>query len=151
MARIDIKKGIYSDLTGNSDLLTLLGPVTPTNRRCYAGWPQVAPKLSGNNVNEGWLVFYEEQSVILSKAISEDVYIDFHVWCTDLSIGEGVIDILDTLYNWRIAGQNSRYFGERLVVYVQRIHCLETYDEEVHLYRKIGRYKFQLMKTPYSL
>lgn len=142
MARIDIKKAVYADLIGNADLLALLGPVTPYNRRVYYAWPQEVPRLSGNNVNEGWMVFYEEQAVIPKMSIGEAIYMDFHIWCTDISIGEDAIDILDTLYYWRIAGQNSRAFGERLVTYMQRVHCLETYEETIKLYRKIGRYRF---------
>lgn len=151
MSRLQIKKDIYIDLTTNSTLMALLGPVSDRNRRIYSGHPQVHPTLSGNNVTEGWLIFYEEQSVILWDTIAEQVFMDFHIWSTSLSIGEDVIDILDSLYHWRIAGQNSRSFGERIVVHMKRIHCLETYDDSVKLYRKIGRYKFVCVKTPFSL
>jgi len=151
MARIDVKKDVYADLVNHASVLSLLGPVTDYNRRVYYAWPQEVPRLSGNNVNEGWLVFYEEQSVINKNAIGEDIYMDFHTFCTDISIGEDMIDILDTLYHQRAAGQNARMFGERLVTYMQRIHCLETYDETIKLYRKIGRYRFQTVKTPYAL
>lgn len=150
MARLQIKKDIYADLSTNAALLSLLGPVTERNMRVYSGYPQIAPALSGNNASEGWLIFYEEQSVILWNTILEDVYIDFHIWATTLSIGEDIIDILDGLYHWRIAGQNSRSFGERLVVNMKRIHCLETYDDTVKLHRKIGRYKFACVVTPFS-
>lgn len=150
MARIDIKKAIYGDLTSSATLLPLLGPILPRNNRIYYAWPQMVPALSGNNVNEGWLVFYEEQSVTLWNTIQEQVYMDFHCFCTDISIGEAVIDILDELYNWHIAGQNSRFMGDRLIVFMQRVHCLETYDETIKLYRKIGRYRFQMVKTPFT-
>ena len=151
MARIDLKKSIYSDLSSNTALLTLLGPVTEHNRRIYLSFPQEVPRLSGNNASEGWLIFYEEQSVILWSTIQEQSYFDFHIYATTPAIGEDAIDILDTLYHWRIAGQNSRVISDYNVVYMQRIHCLETYDETVKLYRKIGRYRFQLVKTPFSL
>ena len=150
MSRLQIKKDIYADLSGNASLLALLGPVTERNHRIYSGYPQINPALSGNNASEGWLIFYEEQSVILWDTIAENVYMDFHIWATTLSIGEDVIDILDGLYHWRIAGQNSRRFGERNVVHMKRIHCLETYDDTVKLYRKIGRYKFVCVKTPFT-
>lgn len=150
MSRLQIKKDIYADLRTNTALLALLGPVSERNHRVYSGYPQIAPALSGNNVTEGWLIFYEEQSVILYDTIAESVFMDFHVWATSLSIGEDAIDILDSLYHWRIAGQNSRFFGERLVLNMKRIHCLETYDDAVKLYRKIGRYKFQTVLRPFS-
>ena len=151
MARIDIKKSIYADLIGNAALLTLLGPVSEFNRRVYLAYPQEVPRLSGNNAAEGWLIFYEEQSVILWSTIEEQVYMDFHCFATTPAIGEDVIDILDSLYHWRIAGQNSRTISTYNVTYMQRIHCLETYDEVTKLYRKIGRYRFQIVKTPFSL
>ena len=150
MSRVQIKRDIYTDLSTNASLLALLGPVTERNHRIYSGWPQIAPALSGNNVTEGWLIFYEEQSVILWDTIGEDIYMDFHIWCTTLSIGEDAIDILDSLYHWRIAGQNSRFFGERLVLNMKRIHCLESYDDAVKLHRKIGRYKFACVKSPFN-
>jgi len=150
MSRLQIKRDVYADLTGHAGLLSLLGPVTDRNARIYAGWPQIAPALSGNNASEGWLVFYEEQSVILWNTILEDVYMDFHIWATSQSIGEDAIDILDSLYHWRIAGQNSRTFGERNVVQMKRIHCLETYDDAVKLYRKIGRYRFATVMSPFN-
>lgn len=150
MSRAQIKKDIYNDLRTNEELLALLGPVTSANLRIFNQFPQVQPKLSGIEPDEGWLVFYEEQSVILWDTVEEEIYMDFHIWVTRLTLAEDVIDILDNLYHWKLAGQNSRMFGERNVIHSQRIHTLETYDEEVHLYRKIGRYRFKTVKVPFA-
>ena len=125
--------------------------MTDFNQRLYAAYPQQIPRISGNNEAEGWLIFYEEQAIIKWETIAEDSYWDFQCWCTSLTIGEAVIDILDELYHWRISGQNSRTFGIYNVNNMKRIHCLETYDETVKLYRKIARYRFALVKTPFSL
>ena len=150
MSRVQMVKDIYSDLATNAPLLALLGPVTDYNRRIYAGWPQESPRLSGNNASEGWLVFYEEQSVILWNTIEEECYWDFHVWATSQAIGEDALDIMDGLYHWRLAGQNSRTFGERNVLHMQRIHALSSYDDSVKLYRKIMRYRFKTVKVPFT-
>ena len=150
MGRVAIRQAIYSDLMARQDLLDLLGPVSDLNKRVYAAYPQEIPRLSGNASAEGWLIFYEEQSVIPWETILESSYYDFHCWCLSLTIGEAVIDILDELYHWRVAGQNSRTFDNYNVIDMRRVHCLETYDDEVKLYRKIGRYRFSLVKTPFS-
>ena len=150
MARRAIKEGIYSDLRGSATLLALLGPVSLSNRRIYNGWPQDSPRLTGIEPDEGWLIFFEEQSVILWDTTEEEVYMDFHIWVTRLSLAEDVIDVLDTLYHWKLAGQNSRTFEERNVVHSQRIHAIDSYDDEIKLYRKIGRYRFKTVKVPFG-
>lgn len=150
MSRAQVKTDIYSDLRNSAELLALLGPVTTVNLRIYNQWPQVQPQLTGIEPDEGWIIFSEEQSVILWDTVEEEIYIDFHIWVTRLSLAEDIIDILDNLYHWKLAGQNSRTFGERNVVHSQRIHLLETYDEEIHLYRKIGRYRFKTVKVPFT-
>ena len=150
MSRSDIRTAIYGDLLGRQDMLAALGPIMPNNQRIYAAFPQTVPSLSGNNASEGWIIFYEEQAVILGDTIEEISFFDFHVWATTMTIGETAIDILDNLYHWRIAGQNSRVIGAYNVVDSRRVHCLESYDQQVKLYRKIGRYQFRLVKTPFS-
>lgn len=150
MSRAQVKTDIYNDLRNSATLLALLGPVTAQNRRIYSGWPQEQPRLSGIEPDEGWIIFYEEQAVVLWDTTEEEIYIDFHIWVTRLTLAEDVLDILDDLYHWKIAGQNSRTFGERNVVHSQRIHCLETFDDEVKLYRKVGRYRFKCVKVPFA-
>ena len=150
MSRAQIKEGIYGTLLAQNALLSLLGPVSEANLRIYNGWPQVQPQLTGVEPDEGWLIFYEEQTVTPRDLIYEDVYMDFHCYVTRLSLGEDCVDILDSLWNWRIAGQNSLSYGERIVIYSKRIHLLETFDQEIKMYRKIARFLMRMVKTPFT-
>ena len=150
MSRAQIKEGIYSTLLARTDLFTLLGPVTAQCRRVYNGWPQTQPKLSGTEPDEGWCIFYEEQTVTPREITYEDVYYDFHFFVTRLSLAEDCIDIIDDIWNWKIAGQNSLFYGERLVIYSRRIHLVEGFDEETHLYHKVARVLMRMVKSPFS-
>jgi hypothetical protein len=150
MSRAQIKEGIYSTLLARTDLLALLGPVSADQRRLYAGWPQTQPKLTGTEPDEGWMVIYEEQTVTPRELTYEDVYYDFHMFVTRLSLAEDCIDIIDDIWNWKIAGQNSLFYGERLVIYSRRIHLVEGWDEETHLYHKVARVLMRMVKTPFS-
>lgn len=150
MPRSTFKQTIYEQLVARQDLLNILGPVTADNPRIFAAWPQQTPKLSGIEPEEGWIAFYEEQTVVLFLTTLEEWYFDFHCWLTRLSMAEDIIDILDDLWHWKLAGQNSFIAGGYNVLHSQRIHVLETYDAEIKMYRKILRYRFRTQKTPFT-
>ena len=145
-----IKENIYSTLTAQSSLLTLLGPIDAANARIYAAWPQAQPVLTGFEPDEGWLIMHEEQASMPFGPIYEDVYFNFHIFVTRATLADDVIDILDSLWNWRMAGHNSFVYGERNVLFSKRIHINELFEIDTKLYHKIARYLLRMVKTPFT-
>ena len=144
MPRSEIKQTIYQDLLSATALVGILGPVVPNNARIYNTHPMTTPQLSGVEADEGWLVFYEPDTVVYWDTVQQHAYFDFVTTGTRLSIGDDVIDVLDQLYHWKLAGQNGRLFGEWRVIRSQRTWCGEVYDSSRKLYIKTARYKFYI-------
>jgi len=151
MSRKEVRIGIFDQLSG-SGVLALLGPVSPSNLRIYSAWPQVQPKLSQpSEADEGWLTFHERNTGFGGVApVREDFTFEFNIWATTFTLTEDIVDIMDGLWHYKLAGHNSFLFGaDRNVLWAERQQAIDLYEEETKLYRKMVVYQYQTVKLPF--
>ena len=151
MSRAQIFEGIVTALNADTTLIPgILGPRTVTNQRLYRAFPQAQSLLSGYEPDggEGWLVIEEPQPGLRPEwqeyvSVVEIVDVTFHVFATRYSIADDVTDVLDSLWQWSVEQQRDIQYGERFLLFSQRVHTEEKYQPETKLYRKVLGYRQQ--------
>lgn len=156
MSRTEISEYIFDRLKDSTTVLTHLGSMTSTNLRLYRAFPQHQPVLSAFEPGEGWLVFtVDRPTQIAADDILEHLGIEFQIVTTRPSIADHVIDTLDDLWNWRIWQQRSVSVGGYLLLFSKREATESEYTTggdltaartDIHLYRRIVRYRWTVVK-----
>lgn len=147
MARRDVWIGIYSALNVSA-VTNLLGSQTVTNNRLYVGWPQEQPILSGQEPDEGYVVWHEEPT--RKNGAYEDVRVNFTVVTTRPTTADKVIDQMDALWDWRVPQQKAVTYGTRILLTSGRVQTTQEYDEARRLHRRTASYEMEFVDTPYS-
>jgi hypothetical protein len=150
VARSELKEGIFSTLSGDATLLSLLGTVTTSNRRIYSGWPQEQPVLSGLEGDEGWMVYFENDTTHIEIETFENIRYMFFIYATRLTLADDVVDIMDSNWNWRVDHQKDIQFGSRIVIRAKRMWTWDQYDENRKLHRKQLIYWFKTATDPWE-
>ncbi|HXH10782.1 MAG TPA: hypothetical protein VNP04_13600 [Alphaproteobacteria bacterium] len=150
---IDLKGKIFADLSANSAILALLGSVTATNLRIYAGWPQQQPELSNVEPSEGWLTFHEVTAYKpFQLSLWKDHVIQFDIWSKLQTINDRVVDLLDAMYDRAPVDQDGLVITDDWFILSSHwISGQEIYEQEIKLYHKIATYQFRTLKRPYRL
>jgi hypothetical protein len=151
MARADIAASIYTALRTQSTIPVLLGAVTNANRRIYREFPQVMPILSNLEPAEGWMVVQEKRpSLYASRQNIETVHevfeIGFDVYTTQIALGHAIVDVLDTLFQWRVPQQRSVLYGDRWLLMSRRYTVEEGYQQDIKLYSILTAYLMTFVK-----
>jgi len=163
MSRLEFKQTIFADLNVSA-IKDHLGVVTVSNQRVYYAWPQEQPALTDEpkDAGEGWVTYHEKYTPIAWNQIREDFLFEVNIFHTRVSACEQVLDQLDNLWHWKMAGHNSRVIGSGTVQYnvlfSQRVQTQDYFAEDgayaraggPKLYRKQALYQFAAVKLPFK-
>ena len=148
--RISFKQKLFTQMKNNSTLTGLLGPITSDNFRIYSAYPQQQPKLSGTESDEGWLVFFELGTAIpFPHSLYEDFLFQFDIYGVRQTLGDEVVDTLDTM--WHRAADQDGYTidAERNVLFSQRVLSQDVYAEDARLFQKLVNYRYRVITNPW--
>jgi hypothetical protein len=163
MSRLEFKQQIFADLNVSS-VIDKLGPVSVSNSRVYFAWPQEQPALTNEpkEVGEGWMTYHERYTPTAWNQIREDFLFEINIYHTRVSAMEEVLDVVDDLWHWKMAGHNSKCVGSGAVIYnilfSQRVQTQDFFAEDgayaraggPKLYRKQALYQFAAVKVPFK-
>ncbi len=151
ISRAQIFEQLYSFLSTDTALLTILGGVTPENPRLFRSFPQLQAFLKDYEPeSEGWMLIDEPQPYPSAYNIQEETIYDviepvFNVVATRFSLIDDVIDHIDTFFHWSIDQQRDLSFAERLVLTTRRIFSADSYNKEIKLMQKDIRYRMVMV------
>ena len=151
MGRSQIFEGIFSAVTGNTSLMTLLGTRTATNLRVYRNFPQLQSFLLGPpryepSTAEGWLVIEEKagggsEGYEQAETHFEVLNIGFHAYATHYAVADDVTDYLNALFHWTVEQQRDVQYGDNHLFFTRAYQSEEAYAEAITLPHKTRWYR----------
>lgn len=149
MARGAVAEGIFAALQ-TLPLAPLLGDMTDTNLRLYSGWPQESPETTPLDPPSegGWLVFDTTQTDSEYGMIYEDYETTIFVLHPRYSACDTVIDLLDTVWHWRIPQQHDVLYGDHYLIMSRRTMTKQQFNQTYKLYEKAATYRMRFVKSP---